>query len=75
MSSEQLSTRILSEQSRVKSNDIRKGNINQDEFEKFIESSKNLENLPLFIDDTPAITISTLSNRDKKNQKNFMDLI
>ena len=76
MSSEQLSTRILSEQSRVKSNDIRKGNINQDEFEKFIESSKNLENLPLFIDDTPAITISTLSNRARRIKRlHGLDLI
>ena len=76
MSSEQLSTRILSEQSRVKSNDIRKGNINQDEFEKFLESSKNLENLPLFIDDTPAITISTLSNRARRIKRlHGLDLI
>ena len=66
MSSEQLSTRILSEQSRIKSNDIRRGKINQDDFEKFIETSKSLENLPLFIDDTPAITISTLSNRARR---------
>ncbi len=66
MSSEQLSTRILSEQARIKSNDIRRGKINQDDFEKFIETSKSLENLPLFIDDTPAITISTLSNRARR---------
>ena len=76
MSSEQLSTRILSEQSRIRSNDIRKGKINQDEFEKFIESSKSLENLPLFIDDTPAITISTLSNRARRIKRlHGLDLI
>ena len=76
MSSEQLSTRILSEQSRIKSNDIRRGKINQDEFEKFIESSKNLENLPLFIDDTPAITISTLSNRARRIKRmHGLDLV
>jgi replicative DNA helicase len=76
MSSEQLSTRILSEQSRIKSNDIRRGKINQDEFEKFIETSKNLENLPLFIDDTPAITISTLSNRARRIKRmHGLDLI
>ena len=68
MSSEQLSTRILSEQSRIRSNDIRKGKINQDEFEKFIESSKSLENLPLFIDDTPAISVGQLlAIRAQKN--------
>ena len=76
MSSEQLSTRILSEQSRIKSNDIRRGKINQDEFEKFIETSKNLENLPLFIDDTPAITISTLSNRARRIKRmHGLDLV
>ena len=76
MSSEQLSTRILSEQSRIKSNDIRRGKINQDEFEKFIETSKNLENLPLFIDDTPAITITTLSNRARRIKRmHGLDLV
>ena len=76
MSSEQLSTRILAEQSRIKSNDIRRGKINQDDFEKFIEASKNLENLPLHIDDTPAISISALSNRSRRlKRKQGLDLI
>jgi len=76
MSSEQLSTRILSEQSRIKSNDIRRGKINQDDFERFIEASKNLEMLPLHIDDTPAITISALSNRARRlKRKEGLDLI
>ena len=76
MSSEQLSTRILSEQSRIKSNDIRRGKINQEDFEKFIEASKNLENLPLHIDDTPAITISALSNRARRlKRKEGLDLV
>ena len=76
MSSEQLSTRILSEQSRIKSNDIRRGKINQNDFEKFIETSKKLENLPLFIDDTPAITISTLGNRARRIKRlHGVDLI
>ena len=76
MSSEQLSTRILSEQSRIKSNDIRRGKINQEDFEKFIEASKNLESLPLHIDDTPAITISAPSNRARRlKRKQGLDLI
>ncbi|SVC63834.1 uncharacterized protein METZ01_LOCUS316688, partial [marine metagenome] len=41
MSSEQLSTRILAEQSRIKSNDIRRGRISDEQFDKFIETSKN----------------------------------
>ncbi len=66
MSSEQLSTRILAEQSRIKSNDIRRGKISEDQFDKFIETSKNISELPLFIDETPAITIAALSNRARR---------
>ncbi len=66
MSSEQLSTRILAEQSRIKSNDIRRGRISEDQFDKFIETSKNISELPLFIDETPAITIAALSNRARR---------
>ena len=45
MSSEQLSTRILAEQSRIKSNDIRRGKISEEQFEQFIETSKNISEL------------------------------
>ena len=66
MSSEQFSTRILAEQSRIKSNDIRRGRISDEQFDKFIETSKNISELPLFIDETPAITIAALSNRARR---------
>merc|ERR1711991_894149 len=66
MSSEQLSTRILAEQSRIKSNDIRRGKISDDQFDKFIETSKNITELPLYIDETPAITIAALCNRARR---------
>ena len=66
MSSEQLSTRILAEQSRIKSNDIRRGKISEDQFDKFIETSKNIADLPLYIDETPAISIVALSNRARR---------
>ena len=60
MSSEQLSTRIISEQSRIKSNDIRRGKISEEQFDKFIETSKNISEFPLYIDETPAISIAAL---------------
>ena len=60
MSSEQLSTRILSEQSKIKSNDIRRGRISDEQFDKFIETSKNISELPLYIDETPAISIAAV---------------
>ena len=71
MSSEQLSTRILSEQSRIRSNDIRRGKVSEHEFEKFIETSKNIAELPLYIDETPAITIAAISNRSRRIKRLF----
>jgi len=71
MSSEQLSTRILSEQSRIRSNDIRRGKVSEKEFEKFIETSKNIFELPLYIDETPAITIAAISNRARRIKRLF----
>jgi replicative DNA helicase len=71
MSSEQLSTRILSEQSRIRSNDIRRGKVSEKEFEQFIETSKNISELPLYIDETPAITIAAISNRSRRIKRLF----
>ena len=66
MSSEQLSTRILSEQARIGSNDIRRGRISNEQFDQFLETSKNISELPLFIDETPAINIAAMSNRARR---------
>ena len=71
MSSEQLSTRILSEQARIRSNDIRRGKVSEKEFEQFIETSKNIFELPLYIDETPAITIAAISNRSRRIKRLF----
>ena len=76
MSSEQLSTRILSEQSRIKSNDIRRGKISEEQFDKFIETSKNISELPLYIDETPAISIAAMSNRARRIKRLYgLDLV
>ena len=76
MSSEQLSTRILSEQAKIKSDDIRRGKVSEEEINRYIETSRNIYNLPLFIDETPAITIATLCNRARRIKRLFgLDLI
>ena len=76
MSSEQLSTRILAEQSRIPSNDIRRGKISEEQFDKFIETSKNISELPLYIDETPAISVAALSNRARRIKRIYgLDLI
>ncbi len=76
MSSEQLSTRIISEQAKISSNDIRRGRISDDQFDKFLETSKNIAELPLYIDETPAISIAALSNRARRIKRLFgLDMI
>ena len=71
MSSEQLSTRILSEQTRIQSNDIRRGRATEEQLNKYIETSRDIYDLPLYIDETPAISISALSNRARRLKRLF----
>jgi replicative DNA helicase len=71
MSSEQLSTRILSEQARIQSNDIRRGKATEEQLNRYIETSRNIYDLPLYIDETPAITIASLSNRARRMKRLF----
>ena len=77
MSSEQLSTRILAEQSRIKSNDIRRGRISDEQFDKFIETSKNIAELTLYLlMKRPSISIAALSNRARRIKRLFgLDMV
>ena len=71
MSSEQLSTRILSEQARISSHEIGTGKATEETLNRYIETSRNIYDLPLYIDETPAIAISTLSNRARRIKRLF----
>jgi len=71
MSSEQLSTRILSEQAKISSSEIRRGKASEETLNRYIETSRNIYDLPLYIDETPAIAISTLSNRARRIKRLF----
>ena len=66
MSSEQLAARILSEASQVPSENIRRGNLTEAEFRRFVEAAKALEASPLYIDDTPALPISQVAARARR---------
>ena len=66
MSAEQLAARILSEASEVPSEQIRKGDMTESEFRRFVEAAKSLEKCPLYIDDTPALPISQLAARARR---------
>lgn len=66
MSAEQLAARVLSEASEVPSEQIRRGDMTETEFRRFVEAAKTLESCPLYIDDTPALPISQLAARARR---------
>src|SRR5215218_253414 len=73
MSADQLATRILSEQSGITSENLRTGRITQQEFRELARAAAELQSLPLYIDDTPGLTIAALRTRARrlKRQKNI----
>jgi replicative DNA helicase len=66
MSAEQLATRLLAEQSRISGDRIRRGDIGQKDFDRFVQVSREISALPLHIDDTPAITLSAMRTRCRR---------
>ncbi len=66
MSSEQLATRLLAEVVEISGDKIRKGQIRNEDFRKFAEASNLLASVPLYIDDTPALTIAHIRARARR---------
>lgn len=66
MSSEQLATRMISEQAAIPSEKIRKGELLSSDFDKVLSVSQELEHLNFFIDDTPALSIAALRTRARR---------
>jgi replicative DNA helicase len=66
MSAEQLATRILAEQAEVPSEKIRRGEMNARDFDQVLARSRELEMIPLFIDDTPGLTVQALRTRARR---------
>ncbi|MFO1255593.1 MAG: replicative DNA helicase [Sphingomonadaceae bacterium] len=66
MSADQLATRILAEQAEISSERLRKGTISHQDFQQISYASQRLAELPLYIDDTPALTIASLRTRARR---------
>lgn len=66
MSADQLATRILAEQSGISSENLRMGKISQQDFRNLARAAADLEGLPLYIDDTPGLTIAALRTRARR---------
>ena len=66
MSADQLATRILAEQAGISSEALRMGKISRDDFQQLSFASQRLAELPLYIDDTPALSVSALRTRARR---------
>ncbi|HET6182716.1 MAG TPA: replicative DNA helicase [Acetobacteraceae bacterium] len=66
MSAEQLATRLLSEEARISGDRIRRGEIGQKDFDRFVQVSREIAALPIQIDDTPALTLSAMRTRCRR---------
>ncbi|MGE5538942.1 MAG: replicative DNA helicase [Gemmatimonas sp.] len=69
MSAEQLALRILAEVADVDSDKIRKGELSNEEFAKVVKANQEIASVPLFIDDTPALSIAALRTRARRLQR------
>ena len=66
MSAEQLATRILAEQTEISSDRLRRGDVRDVDFDRIVQACRTMESLPLFIDDSPALTIAGLRARARR---------
>jgi replicative DNA helicase len=66
MSAEQLASRLISMQAEINASNLRTGSLSADNFSKIVRISKTLHDMPMFIDDTPALSISAIRTRARK---------
>ena len=66
MSAEQIALRLLAEEARVSGDRIRRGDIAQRDFDRFVQVSREVAGLPLHIDETPGISVAALRTRCRR---------
>lgn len=66
MSKEQLGIRLLCAEARLNSHDVRIGNIQDDDWERLAHASEILSQAPIYIDDTPALSILEMRAKAKR---------
>jgi replicative DNA helicase len=76
MSAEQLATRIIAEQSGVPSYKIRRGDIREDDFYKITDVAREMQAMPLYIDQTGGLSIAQLAARARRlKRQRGLDLL
>lgn len=66
MSAEQLATRILADETQVPGDKIRRGEIKDSDFPRFVQASQDLARVPFFVDDTPALSVAAVRTRARR---------
>lgn len=66
MSAEQLATRILSMQTKIDSSALKTGKVNEQNYNELRKQAQVMSQMPFYIDDTPALTISAIRTRARR---------
>ncbi|MBQ8368146.1 MAG: replicative DNA helicase [Alphaproteobacteria bacterium] len=66
MSASQLAARVLSSQSKVKASAMREGNLTDEDFLKMSQYAAAIGKVPLFIDDTPGMSVPMMRTRARR---------
>lgn len=66
MSGEQLATRILAARAGLRADEIRRGQLSDEQFARLVDAARALAEAPLYIDDTPALTVPALRARARR---------
>src|SRR5499427_6391136 len=76
MSAEQLATRIIAEQTEIASYRIRRGEISPSDFDRIAETAREMERMPLYIDETGGLSIAQLAARARRlKRQRGLDLL
>ena len=76
MSGEQLATRILAARAGLRADEIRRGQLSDEQFARLVDAARALAEAPLYIDDTPALTVPALRARARRlKRKHGLSLV
>ena len=66
MAADQLATRILADVANISGHAIKKGDVKEQDFQAFVQASQKLSQVPLYLDDTPALSIGAVRTRARR---------
>ena len=70
MSAEQVAGRILASKASVSNHLMRTGNLSEDQFTELMAGVQLLSTIPLYVDETPGVTVNAIKNRARRMKRN-----